>query len=214
MFNFGTAEKILADLVGVPEGNGSRFRAKLKQLQRMGFPDAINVGRSTNAAYGPVQIFQLAIALELIQLGLTPERATANVRRWWDTFRSAIISVPNRGSPVAIFLLPADASSLAHGANQADGANPWASYGVMVVSLDAADDPNRGNDAIDGLLTLTSLPRTLGISISTLVQNLRDHCEKAGLDWPAFWREVEKWSEDKDVFGQKLSRYINNASNS
>ncbi len=51
------------------------LRARLKHLQRLGFPSGVNTGRGRAARYGPREIIHLLAAFELLQLGMTPERA-------------------------------------------------------------------------------------------------------------------------------------------
>lgn len=57
------------------------FRGRLQHLQRNNFPDAhIRPGKGSRALYGWGQIFQLSVALDLIDVGFTPEGATTLVR--------------------------------------------------------------------------------------------------------------------------------------
>lgn len=57
------------------------FRGRLQHLQRNEFPDrSINPGKGSKASYGWSQIFQLSVALDLIDVGLSPDAATALVR--------------------------------------------------------------------------------------------------------------------------------------
>lgn len=49
------------------------FRARLQHLQRNAFPSGVNTGKGKRAAYGWEQLIELSVALDLIDLGLTPD---------------------------------------------------------------------------------------------------------------------------------------------
>lgn len=66
--------KILASANHVPDEAIPAFRARLRHLQRQGFPQGINTGRGKPAKYSPKQVFELAFAVELAQFGIGPER--------------------------------------------------------------------------------------------------------------------------------------------
>lgn len=51
------------------------FRGRFDRLRKLGCPAGVNTGKGRAAAYGWTQIIQLAVALDLINLGLTPEHA-------------------------------------------------------------------------------------------------------------------------------------------
>jgi hypothetical protein len=57
------------------------FRGRLQHLQRNEFPsDQVRPGKGSKAIYGWDEIFQLSVALDLIDVGLTPDTATKLVR--------------------------------------------------------------------------------------------------------------------------------------
>ncbi|HVM22076.1 MAG TPA: hypothetical protein VM308_02090 [Sphingomicrobium sp.] len=53
------------------------FRGRFDRLRKLGCPSGVNTGKGRAASYGWTQIVQLALALDLINLGLTPEHAAA-----------------------------------------------------------------------------------------------------------------------------------------
>lgn len=71
---------ILADRHGIDEMSTVAFRGRLQHFQRLGFPAGINTGRGRSVAYSFGQLLELSLAIELIQMGLTPERAVAVLR--------------------------------------------------------------------------------------------------------------------------------------
>lgn len=74
-------EGVFASLHNIRDDKRVAFRARLKHLQRLGFPPGVNTGTGKRAEYHGQQIFLLGLALEMLQLGLTPERATHVIQR-------------------------------------------------------------------------------------------------------------------------------------
>lgn len=73
--NYGAVESLFSELHGIHPDRRIAFKARLKHLQRLGFPPGVNTGTGRSAEYGAAQVYLLAIGLELLQLGLSPERA-------------------------------------------------------------------------------------------------------------------------------------------
>lgn len=76
-FKFGEVDAVLAGLNEVPSAQRTAFQARLKNFHRLGFPKGIGSGRGRAAVYGVGELVQMGLAIELTQLGLTPERAIA-----------------------------------------------------------------------------------------------------------------------------------------
>lgn len=74
----------------IPADKAVAFRGRLQHLQRLGFPSGVNTGRGTKATYGWTQMIQLMVALDLIDLGLTPDVAAKGVRQNSDRVLTAI----------------------------------------------------------------------------------------------------------------------------
>jgi hypothetical protein len=77
---YGQVEDLLADLHDIPPTRQSALRARLKHFKRLGFPAGVNTGRGRAAEYGPSALLRLVLAFEMLQLGMTPERAIATLR--------------------------------------------------------------------------------------------------------------------------------------
>jgi hypothetical protein len=75
--SFGQIERVLAATENIRHDRRSAFANRLKNYQKASFPEGINTGRGRAARYGIGHVLQLGLALELNQLGLTPERAAA-----------------------------------------------------------------------------------------------------------------------------------------
>jgi hypothetical protein len=73
-FSRSQVEDILADVHMIEPSKRAAFSARMRHLQRLEFPAGTNVGKGRRAAYGFSEIVLLAVAFELLQLGITPER--------------------------------------------------------------------------------------------------------------------------------------------
>jgi hypothetical protein len=79
---FGQIEEVLRDVHGVPPDQHSQFRAKLRNLFRVGLSlPSGSTGRQAN--FHPADLFKLAFTVELMQAGLPPEKAVLTVARYW-----------------------------------------------------------------------------------------------------------------------------------
>lgn len=74
-YGFADVEAALAEVHRIPEERRSPFSNRLKHLQRLGFPPGVNTGRGRAATYFAEHAFLLAVALQLTELSVTPERA-------------------------------------------------------------------------------------------------------------------------------------------
>lgn len=73
-FQRAEVEAILALIHNISDEGRGALRARMRHLQRLSFPHGVNTGRGTPARYGLAPVFHLALAFELIQLGISPER--------------------------------------------------------------------------------------------------------------------------------------------
>ena len=71
---FKETEAIFAARYGLTEPSIA-FRGRLQHLQRGEFPKGVNTGKGKKAVYGWSQLTQLGVALDLIEVGLTPDVA-------------------------------------------------------------------------------------------------------------------------------------------
>ena len=91
--SFGQVVDVLSEANGLSSSRRERFISRLKQWQKMGFPQGVNVGKGARADYGAKQLFQLAFLMRMLALGLTPERAQSILKTAWDRVQDAITSV-------------------------------------------------------------------------------------------------------------------------
>jgi hypothetical protein len=71
---FGEVEARLARIHEISNEKRTQFQARLRNFQKHGIPAGVGSGRGRVALYEPGQVLELALALELTQLGLLPER--------------------------------------------------------------------------------------------------------------------------------------------
>lgn len=80
----------LAIAMEVPEDRKSALLGRFQHLQRLALIEGINPGRGKAAEYSAHQVLIIAIALQMLQLGLTPERAVDVIKQNQDILRLAI----------------------------------------------------------------------------------------------------------------------------
>jgi hypothetical protein len=94
--SFNQIETVFAKRFDIPEGKVIAFRARLQHFQRLKFPSEVNTGRGKKASYGWMQTIQLMVALDLVDLGITPEVAAKSVRASTDRLVTAIYGVVSK----------------------------------------------------------------------------------------------------------------------
>lgn len=72
------------------------FRGRLQHFQRSRFPPNVNTGQGRPAQYGVEEFLLLALALELLQLGLTPKRSADLLKRHMSRVLDALRGVIGR----------------------------------------------------------------------------------------------------------------------
>lgn len=83
-FTFGQVEAVLAAINHVADDKRVAFAGRLKFLQKNGVPMRTAPGRGKSGNYSFENLVQLAVAVELLQCGLTPQRASEIVKlNWW-----------------------------------------------------------------------------------------------------------------------------------
>src|SRR4051812_22369853 len=87
---FSQLEAVFAERFDIPPGRAVAFKGRLQHLQRMELPEGSRTGRGTKAIYGWKQIVQLMVALDLLDLGLTPDVAARSVKQGTDRILGAL----------------------------------------------------------------------------------------------------------------------------
>lgn len=82
--------KLLADGMEVRSELRSAFLGRFQHLQRLKLIEGVNPGRGVAAEYKAHQLLIIAITMQMLQLGLNPERAVDVIRNNQDRVHSAI----------------------------------------------------------------------------------------------------------------------------
>ena len=125
---------LLAESMLVPHDRRSAFLGRFQHLQRLSLIEGINPGRGKQAEYQAHQVLVIAIAFQMLQLGLSPERAVKIIKKNQEQIRLAIrVAIENQGeiSPSLLWFDPGiispaiegyDVDDLAHATfTQGDG---------------------------------------------------------------------------------------------
>lgn len=89
--SYSDVESTLAALNRIAEERRIAFRARLKHLQRLGFPEGANTGTGKRVAYSVKMLFQLALATELMQAGMSPKRIVDILEKNWDACETSLL---------------------------------------------------------------------------------------------------------------------------
>jgi hypothetical protein len=88
---FGQLEACLAHIQQVSDEKRYTFQSRLKQWQKMGFPAGTKVGKGTKAKYTFQHLCQIVVMMQMMRLGLTPERSIHMVNAGWPRFRHGLL---------------------------------------------------------------------------------------------------------------------------
>lgn len=103
---------LLADAMEMPEERRSALLGRFQHLQRLKLVEGVNPGRGKAAEYSAQQVLVFAIALQMLQLGMTPERCVKILQENRDVLRMAIGLAVYRPDTISPSLLWFDPSIL------------------------------------------------------------------------------------------------------
>lgn len=210
MWNFGRLEATLAALHDVAPSKRTAFQSRLKNLHRLKFPIGFTMQPGKPALYGIGDIVMMAIAVELIQLGLPPERVVHVLGlNWWPAamaVRIAASSLADRpggfdpkdvmpDDPMSMFLFfdpsALDPLTIDDGTPfdiETDRAEQSFFYGGQGVVRDSLVKWTTGAARRLSLINVTAmLDRLAGMPLPDVEQN-RQWRQK-------FFRQIAEWSE-------------------
>ncbi len=83
-WTFGELEAVLASVHNIDQTKRTAFQSRLKNFHRLGYPLGFKAVKGKAATYTPLQTIEMALAVEMTQLGLPPERASwvLTCNRW------------------------------------------------------------------------------------------------------------------------------------
>lgn len=140
-------EEVIARRFAIAERGRTALRGRLEHLRRLGTPKGVQKGQGRAAVFGWDEVLQLAVAVELLNIGMTPDHAHNVVQSGvpdllqgfahfaFDIAGGLRDAIEAKRAPIENampFLLTADAFS---GMREESAVNP-----VMVVCLLAEDD--------------------------------------------------------------------------
>jgi hypothetical protein len=94
-------EDLLAELHDVAPQNRVALQGRIKHFQRSGWPGGTNTGKGKAASYDFGAVLKLCLGFELLQIGVTPERAANLLRKNWDNIRTAVSLAMNSHSELS-----------------------------------------------------------------------------------------------------------------
>ena len=108
---FGQIEDVLQAVHGIPASGRTQFRAKIRNLIRVGveLPSQVQIeGAGRKANYHPADLFKLAFAVELLQSGIPPDPAATSVAQYWPDVAEGLFAARKdiqRNAAAARFLI-------------------------------------------------------------------------------------------------------------
>lgn len=87
---FARLEALIAGLNNIADHNRVAMQGRIKHFQRGGWPGNTNTGKGRAAEYNVDAVLKLTLGFELLQLGMTPDRAANILEDNWSNVRTAI----------------------------------------------------------------------------------------------------------------------------
>ena len=191
---FGQIEAILQRMHDVAPKTESQFRAKLRNLKRVGL-SVSSGGKGRKANFTAADLFKTAFAVELLQAGIPPEQTIDRVAFNWPLARDQIVAAfedRRKGRRVARYLT-VKRSALGSLSER----NPdWGRFRAETNETLAA----KVGDPLQGMLTA----RLLVIGISALLHEILKTMVALGLpaeELEAELAEAATWTVETPVSG-------------
>lgn len=198
MLAFSEVEIVLARNLGVTPANTAKFRARLKQLQRSGWPTGVNTG-GTRPDYGAQQLLELGVVLELLECGVSPDRAVRLAAAWWDSIRKAFLIAGDQAEQnIMLGFFQTRFTGLSLRDAERDTGDD--DEGAFIFSITGAETPAE----LVHLRQFLSASRYISINVSELRRGLTRGLRDAGIESAFVWAQAEAWRLDKDDLGRSL----------
>jgi len=182
-FTFAEVDGALAAAHGIASAKRNAFRARLQHFQKLGFPEGLNTGRGRAAVYNPGHIILLGIALELGQLGLTPERAKAVIS---DDMHATAMAVAMAARGDFAVLLRCDPTALKSLTIQ-EGVGDFASASFFYAGL--------GQAVLEfESMFSAGMRRMAYFSVSALIEDLTGYLATPHVTAPMICEALEAWA--------------------
>ncbi len=102
-WTFGELEAALASVHSIAPTKRTAFQSRLKNFHRLGYPLGFKGAKGKAAKYSPLQIIELALAMEMTQLGMPPERSSDLLisNRWPILMATELVARELHAAPAA-----------------------------------------------------------------------------------------------------------------
>lgn len=157
--------KVLAYAMDVDSAGASAFLGRFQHLQRLRLVEGINPGRGKQAEYRAHHAVVIAIAMQLLQLGMTPERAVRIIKDNQDRVRLGIsLAVPSSEEFASAFFHfdPALLSELGATSDECDHAEQTFDY----------SGPGKMLEWIEDMMIRQDVPRLAIINVRGTILGL------------------------------------------
>lgn len=135
--------KVLADAMMVDSKGASAFLGRFQHLQRLRLVQGINPGRGKQAEYRANHVLVIALAMQLLQLGLTPETAVRLIQTNQDRVRlGTLLAVQSADSlsPAFLYFDPALLTELGDRNGEYDRADQTFHYAGRATLFEMIED--------------------------------------------------------------------------
>lgn len=150
---------------------------RLKHLKRLGFPEGVNIGRGKHFSYDGNAVFDLLIMFEMLQLGISPERAGAIILAFKTRQGAAKWAVEQVRITADSYQIERVIAKYTHSA-LSNIMEPW-NGGYSGDSLTFG----QASQFLATILEEEDVPRAMIFDLSAMLENADRHLEKEG------WRE-------------------------
>lgn len=181
---YAETEEFLTLFNGISPEKRATFRGRIKHFQRLGWPPGTNSGKGGRAVYGSEQILLLAVTIEILQFGVTPERILEQLSpsHLGTAFKHALEKRGHFSQSVFYVFSPSSLAGM-----QASSKNQTG-FQSLVVSLDefqelvfkSTDFGRRRFAAVNLTCILDAYLNFFGLSEPTDVSNLAIEIDKWG----------------------------------
>ena len=199
-FTFAQVEAALASCHDIADNKRSAFANRLKHLQKLGFLPEIKTGRGKAAAYKGQHIYLLGLALEFIELGLTPERTILTINQNLNFVliptRFALASLNKDEVPFPYFIRfdPSSLNSLRYDDPEDDDASATLSYAGVGTMAELIKDMGTLWPRL-AVINVTSLVSHTFSSLHEVKPDLGERYEKELTAWLDTYPDHEEGDE-------------------
>lgn len=196
---YSQLEDFFAEVHNVAPQKRIALKGRLKHFQRLGWPAGTNKGKGARVNYGIGQTMSLAIGMQMLELGLTPERVVEQLGNAGGSlaqaFNAAFTDLSKKDDPIFYMFDPETLSSLR------DADLDKSRKGLQSMMVSASDLRNALRVAS------THWTRRLAlINMSEILTDYISYCADKGLSSPdALAEPLERWQK---IETERFDRFV------